>query len=195
LFTAEWSLRLYFKVNFSVSSFNNITASISLAMLIFACFFNYIQYNDTSNLSCYYVCLTSEKKYRYNVTVRHVRLTKIVVRSRKYSILRVCVCNPTYPASKELAPYHIGICDLLALPYFSTLSQKWHHFSKKKLFNIKWMFSFYLQHFWNTFRYNKKWARYDQNVYWSLCHIPVILARFKWNLNFLDKFSKNTQRS
>jgi len=73
-------------------------------MLIFACFFNYIQYNDASNLSCYYyVYLTSEKKYRYNVTVRHVRLTKIVVRSRKYSILRVCVCNPIYPASKELA--------------------------------------------------------------------------------------------
>jgi hypothetical protein len=42
--------------------------------------------NDTSTLSCYYVYLTSEKKYRYNVTMRDVRLTKIAVRSRKYSI-------------------------------------------------------------------------------------------------------------
>ena len=137
--------------------------------------------------------LTSQKKYRYNVTMRHVRLTKIVVSSRKYSILRVCVCNLIYPASKELVPYHIGICGLSGSTIFFHIISKMAQFFKKKLFNIKWMFSFYLQHFWNTFCSNKKWARCDQNVYWSLCQIPVILARFKWNLNFLDKFSKNTQ--
>jgi len=130
-------------------------------------------------LSCYYVYLTSEKKYRYSVTMRHLHLTKIVVCSRKYSILRVCVCSFIYPASKELARCCIDICGLSGYTiFFHIISQMAPFFKKKKLFNIKCMFSFYLQHFWNTFRSNKKWTRYDQNVYWSLCQIPVIPARF-----------------
>ena len=35
----------------------------------------------------------------------------------------------------------------------------------------------------------------NKNVYWSLCKVPVIPARFSENVNFLDKFSKNTQIS
>jgi len=53
-----------------------------------------------------------ERKYRYNVLMRHVRVTKIAVRSRKYSILRVCVCSLIYLACKELATYYIAICGL-----------------------------------------------------------------------------------
>jgi len=30
-------------------------------------------------------------------------------------------------------------------------------------------------------------------MYWSSCKITVIVVGFKWNLNFLDIFSKNAQ--
>jgi len=31
-----------------------------------------------------------------------------------------------------------------------------------------------------------------KNVYWSSCKVPFIVARFYWDLNFLDSFSINT---
>jgi hypothetical protein len=37
---------------------------------------------------------------------------------------------------------------------------------------------------WNSFYPKKKWARYDQNVHWSSCKVPVILVRFLMKLGF-----------
>jgi len=34
-----------------------------------------------------------------------------------------------------------------------------------------------------------------KNIYLFSCNVPVLLVRFSWNLNFLDRFSENTQIS
>ena len=34
-----------------------------------------------------------------------------------------------------------------------------------------------------------------KNVYWASCKVPVTPVRFQWNLNFLNRFSRNTQMS
>jgi len=41
----------------------------------------------------------------------------------------------------------------------------------------------------------KSVARYYKNVLLSSRKLPVILVRFKWNLNCFDRFSKNIQIS
>jgi hypothetical protein len=48
---------------------------------------------------------------------------------------------------------------------------------------------------WNI-SHSKKNERYIiKKVFWSSCKILVILVRFYWKFNFLDRLSKNTQIS
>jgi len=46
---------------------------------------------------------------------------------------------------------------------------------------------------WNIFHSTKNRARYDKNVNWFSCKILVILVRFEWSFNFLDRFLENTR--
>ena len=66
----------------------------------------------------------------------------------------------------------------------------------KKLLNIKCVFWISLQLLSETFLTARRMQRYITiNVHRSSCKVPVILDRFWWNFNFLNRFSKNTQIS
>ena len=84
-----------------------------------------------------------------------------------------------------------------ALQYLSTLSHKQQDFrKKKKLLNTKRVFWFSLQLLSETFFILRRTERdVITNVYWSLCKVRVILVRFKWNLHFLERLSKNNHIS
>ena len=108
-----------------------------------------------------------------------------------YSVFWVYVCSFYYPACTAHAScchmWSVRLCD------FFILSHKRQDFRKKKLFNMKCVFLFSLQFLSETFLILKRteW-NLARNVYCSSCKVPAILVRTKWNLNFLERFSKNS---
>jgi hypothetical protein len=82
-----------------------------------------------------------------------------------------------------------------AIPYFSTLSHTRHDL-RRKLVNTKRVFWFSLQRLTDTFLIVRRIQRDIITYgYRSSCKVPVILARFQWNLYLLDRFSDNPKIS
>ena len=112
--------------------------------------------------------------------------------------------------------HHIIVSSVvcLAVPYFPTLSHKQHDYWKKVIENKTCVlivcttiiinkytsFSFITEtwhkkdlscDFWNTYHSEENSAIIILNVYWSSCKVHITVIRFQWNLNFLNRFSKN----
>jgi hypothetical protein len=108
----------------------------------------------------------------------------------------VCVCVfVAWGTQREMRICHIEIHGFSGTKIFFHffLSMMW--FSREKqLLNIKYVFRFSQQLLTDTLLV-LRWTERDVTkiAYCSSSEAPVILVRFKWKLNFLYKFSKNTR--
>jgi hypothetical protein len=135
------------------------------------------------------------RQRRRNVTLRRVRATIVAVgKQLLLHNLSMCICNFKYPACNAHAPY----CHLWPAPVYTIFP---HYLINGTIFENKLLnkkvcvLFFYISFVWDISHSKEKWARYDKKAYRSSCKVPFVLVRFEWNLNFLNRFSKNPQIS
>jgi hypothetical protein len=109
----------------------------------------------------------------------------------------VCVCPCIiYPSMQSASFYtalHCRCVTCLAVPlFFSHYLINATIFGKKVIEHKLCVLSLSTAFVWNI-SHSKSWARCDKNVYCSLYKVPVIHIRFKLNLIFSYRFSRNTQ--
>jgi len=126
----------------------------------------------------------------YNVTVRHVRVTIVVVENNEYYILWVlCICSLRYPACNAHAPH----CLLWPAPLYNIFP----HFLingmifEKKLLDTKCVFLFSLQALFETFHFLRR-NEWDMIKMYIGLHIkyPLFLSDFNETWIFSKYFRK-----
>ena len=105
----------------------------------------------------------------------------------------VCVCVCVIQHAKHMR-HIMSSVSCPALPYFSTLFYKQHNF-QGKLLKIKCVFWYSLSLLSETFLIWRLQQDIVIKVHTSSCKVHIIFVRFKWNLNFIDRFSKSAQTS
>jgi len=122
-----------------------------------------------------------------------------------YTVIKCCVLTHppdiilifdiviTHNGDEPLKESVVICCVSGCIIYFGTLFLKEHDFSGKSWLNIKFMFWISLQLLSRTFLIVRRIQQtIVTNAHSSSCKLPLILARFQWNLSFRDRFSKNS---
>ena len=108
-------------------------------------------------------------------------------------IFWVCFCSQGYPACNAHAPYCIINCGLPDYAIFFHIFHKRPDFREKKLLNIKFVLIFSTTFVSDISHWKKKWARYDHKCILVVMQSPCCYCPIWMNLNFFDRFSKNTR--
>jgi len=111
---------------------------------------------------------------------------------KKDYIFWVCVCNLSCAGCKANAPY----CHLWPVRLYNTFPQyliTGTIFEKKVTEHKMCVWIFSTPFVWNISHSKKKWATHCPTVHKPSCKIPGLLSRFRWNCNFLERFSKYSQ--
>jgi len=132
-----------------------------------------------------------KKNYTCNVNIEERSCNHCCSKNATmYYISWKCICN--FVIQHAMRMRQIVICDLPGSTMFP------HYLIKGKILvktlpKVKNVFGFSLQVLSETFLILTRSERdMIQNVHWSSCEVPVILAQCQWHLNRLDRFSKNT---
>jgi hypothetical protein len=101
----------------------------------------------------------------------------------------VCVCIFSPSTCNVHAPYVLLSIACPDLPYFSTLSHKWHNFWKN-LLNIQCVLIFSTNFVWKIYHSKENLKTDHHKLHTSSCKIRVIFSDFNEIWNFSTDFRK-----